>query len=124
MTTTATAAPIVLTKGVLASATPTTEVYDLPEEYAPMLDELSNVRYARSEAAKREKELKAELLALLPARKLGVKYVFRILGVVKGNVRMDSKDKFNLGLLLSAFPEAYAAVCTPDGTQYDVVNPA
>lgn len=124
MTTSTTAAPVVITKGVLASATPTTEVYDLPEEFAPMLDELSNVRYARAEAQKREKELKAELLDLLPARKLGVKYVFRILGVVKGNVRMDSKDKVDLGLLLTAFPEAYAAIVTPDGTQYDVVNPA
>lgn len=122
-TTTKTAAPLVLVKDKLASDS-LTEVYDFPAKFGTTFDALSNARYNRSEWEKKEKALKKELLALLPPRKSGIKFVLRCKNVIRASVRLDSKDKFDHGMLLEAFPEAYNAIVTEDGISYDVVNPA
>jgi hypothetical protein len=114
---------VVLTKSALDSDSET-EVYDFPAKFAATFDALSNARYTRQEAEKKEKALKKELTALLPPRKKGVKFVLRCKGVIRAAVRLDVKGKADLAMLLSAFPEAYATCYDPEGTQYDVVNPA
>lgn len=113
---------VILTKSVLASQTPDTEVYDLPDEMAAKFDLLSNTRYARMELEKKEKAIKAEILATLPARKKGVKFVLRVAGVVRANVSLRGRTNVSAKALAEAFPEAYNA-CASE-TTYDVVDPA
>lgn len=99
-----------------------TLVLDLPDEAADLFDRLSNVKYARQEAEKQEKALKAEILALLPERKRGVKFVLRATGVIRANVTLRSRKNVNQSDLLAGFPEAYEA-CVSE-TTFDVLDPA
>lgn len=113
---------VVISKAVLSATTPDTAVFDLPSDMAAKFDELSNVRYARMELEKREKALKAEITDLLPERQKGVKFVLRVAGVIRANVRQDSKTNVSAKALLEAFPEAYEALAKE--SSYDVVTPA
>lgn len=112
----------IITKTQLVSTTKDTALLDLPTEMAAKFDELSLVRYARMEAEKREKELKAEILDSLPERQKGVKFVLRVAGVIRANVSQRGKTTINPKTLLEAFPEAYEA-CKSE-TTFDVLNPA
>lgn len=112
----------VISKAALSATTPDTAVFDLPDNYSKTFDELSNVRYARMELEKREKALKKEITDLLPARVKGIKYVLRCAGVIRANVRMDSKMNVSAKALLEAFPEAYESLANE--SQYDVMTPA
>lgn len=112
----------VITKSATTPVSKATEVLDLDAALAPLFDELSNVKYVRQEAEKREKELKAQILASLPARTKGVKFVLRVGGVIRANVSLRSRTTIKNADLLAAFPEAYAA-CANE-TDYDVLDPA
>lgn len=112
----------IITKSQIASTSKDTALFDLPSDMASKFDELSTVRYTRMEAEKREKELKAEILDLLPERQKGVKYVLRVAGVIRASVTQRSKTNISAKDLLAGFPEAYEA-CKSE-TSFDVVNPA
>lgn len=115
---------VLLVKSTLVSQTNDTEVYDLPDEMAAKFDALSNARYARMEAEKVEKALKAEILSTLPARPQGDKRkrVLRVLGVVRASVGVGSKESVKVADLRAAFPEAAEALVKE--SFYDIVNPA
>lgn len=115
---------ITLIKSTLVSTTNDTEVYDLPAEMGAKFDALSNARYARMEAEKVEKALKAEILATLPARPEGskVKRVLRVAGVVRASIGVGSKENVKVSALREAFPEAAEALVTT--ATYEIVNPA
>lgn len=112
----------VISKAVLATSTPDTCVFDLPAEMGAKFDRLSNVRYARMELEKEEKALKKEIAAILPERVKGVKFVLRVAGVIRANIRLDSKTNVKAAALLEAFPEAYEALASE--SSYDVLTPA
>ena len=99
-----------------------TAMFDLPADMAATFDALSEARYARMEAEKREKALKAEILAALPPREKGVKFVLRVAGVIRANVSTRSRTSVNASALLAEFPEAFQALATE--STYDTVNPA
>lgn len=111
-----------VTKSNPVSVSTDTEVYDLPDDMAALFATLSEQRYIRMEAEKKEKAAKAAILAALPDRKKGVKFVLRVAGVIRANVSLRSRVTVNAKDLLAAFPEAYAA--TSKETEYDVIDPA
>lgn len=102
-----------------ASANGTVEV-DLPDNFAPILAELAELKHARTEIEKREKALKAEVLAALPQRQVGVKFVVRIGGMIRANVNRVVREVTDRKVLAEAFPEAYSA--TLRETEYDTLN--
>jgi hypothetical protein len=112
----------VISKTVLASTSTDTAVFDLPSDMASKFDALSEARYNRMEWEKKEKALKKEILAVLPERQKGVKFVLRVAGVIRASVRQDSKTTVKAAELLAAFPEAYEALANT--AHYDVVSPA
>ena len=109
-------------------ATPVTEttvetlVIDLPDETADLFDQLSNVKYVRQEAEKKEKALKQQILAMLPEQSRTQKFVLRAKGVIRANVRIGHRPNASLKDLLAGFPEAYEAVVTE--SEFPVLDPA
>lgn len=101
---------------------PTTREIDLPDHFGAVLAELSELKHARTEIEKREKILKAEVLAALPPRERGVKFVVRVGGVIRANVNRIVRQGNDRKALAEAFPEAYSATLTE--TEYDSLNPA
>ncbi len=100
-----------------------TRIVELDGSFAPLFDELSEVALARAEAERREKELKAEILAAagMNADRLET-LVLKVAGVIRAKVGLRGRTNISAKDLQAAFPEAYEA--TKSETEYQVVSPA
>lgn len=115
-----TATAVVTEKAVTVAKS--TLMVDLPDELSPFFDRLSNAKYAKSEAEREIKECKEEILKHLPAPVKDVKYVLRVLGVIRASLRLGHRPNASVADLLAGFPEAYEA-CVKD-TEFPVLDPA
>lgn len=106
---------------ILTQVTENTVVVDADPSIAKAFNELAEARLAVKAAKAREDAAKATILAALPERKLGVTYVVRVVGSIRGKVTAQTRRSADLNSLLLAFPEAYEAVVS-DSKPFDVVR--
>lgn len=100
-----------------------TRVIELDESFSPLFDELSEVALARAEAERREKELKAEILAQAGMNKdRGETIVLKAGGRIRAKVGMRLRTGVSTKDLQAAFPEAYEATKTE--TTFQVISAA
>lgn len=106
---------------VAAPTSKTIETVDLPENMAELFDELSEVTLARQTAEAREKELKAAIMASVPAEQhKNVTFALRVKNAIRGKISVRTRTGIDQKLLLAAFPEAHAA--TAKETEYRVFS--
>ena len=100
-------------RAATTQTTPETREVTLPDQFGQKLAELADLKHARTEIEKKEKALKAEIMAAVPARTEGLKKtVLRIGGVIRASVSHSTRESNDRKALAEAFPEAYSATLT------------
>ena len=90
-----------------------TREVNLPDCFGALFAELADLKHTRGEIEKREKEIKAEIMAEVPARTKGLKKtVLRVGGAIRASVSHSIREGNDRKALAEAFPEAYSATLT------------
>lgn len=106
-----------------AAPTKRTRTIDLDASWAPLLNELADVKLTKAEAESREKEITAQLKAEAGMNTDRLEtLVVRVAGVLRAKISLRARSGIDAKALQAAFPEAFEACKTE--TEYQVVAPA
>lgn len=100
-----------------------TTVTELPESYAAIFAELSEISLRKGELIDREKDLKQQIKDVV-GEPLDKKHTIaiRVGGVLRAKIGLRGRSGLDSDKLRAAFPEAYESCQTE--TEYAVITPA
>ena len=101
--------PVVMTKkNVKVDVDKSVSVLELPETFSALFDKLQNVKTARKALDKMEKDLKAELLEILPARSEW-KTILEVSGTARAALTQSVRNSTDTDALRTHYPEVFSA---------------